>query len=161
MTTNAAQFVLESATTVISHAATLTNNSYTYSGLTGCTMTDLDNSTVKCPHLRLVLNVPDTFSAAPSAGAYVAVHMLTLNSDGTADDVPAPDSTALKAAKFIGSFPINIYDVAQQQTIILPNALLGVTTAQFFIENKTGVSLTYASNPITLKATPLSLLPSA
>lgn len=161
MTTNAAQFVLETPTTVISLAATLTANSWTYSGLTGCTMTTLDNSTVKCPHLRLVLDIPDTFSAAPNAGAYANVYMLVLNSDGTNDDLAAPDSAGLKAARLIDSIPIHAHDVGQRITRIIPNAILGVTHADFSLENKTGVSMSYTTNPITLKATPLSLVPSA
>jgi hypothetical protein len=154
------QFVLAaSSTTVISHAATLTNNSYTYSGLTGLTMTDLDNSTDKYPHLRAVLSVPDTFSAAPSAGGYVGLYMLKLNVDSTSDEVPAPDSTALKAAQWIGSFPIQAYDVAALVAIDVPNVLRGVTGAQFFIENKSGVSGSYSSNPITVKVTPYTFKP--
>lgn len=154
------QFVFSaSATTVISHAATLTNNSYTYSGLTGLTMTDLDNSTDKYPHLRAVLDVPDTFSAAPSAGGYVGLYMLKLNVDSTSDDIPAPDSTALKAAQWVGSFPIQAYDVAQRVTIDCPNVLRGITGAQFMVENKTGVSLSYASSPITVKVTPYTFKP--
>lgn len=154
------QFVLaSSSTTVISHAATLTSNSHTYSGLTGLTMTDLDNSTDKYPNLRAVLNIPDTLSAAPSTAVYVALYMLKLNTDGTADDAPAPDSTALKGAQFIGSFPIPAYDAAHQVTIDCPGVLRGITASQFFIENKTGVSLSYSSNPITVKITPYSFKP--
>jgi len=157
---NEAQFVLaSSSTTVISHAATLTNNSYTYSGLTGCTMTDLDNSTDKYPHLRAVLDVPDTFSAAPSAGGYVNLWMVPLNVDGTSDDIPAPDSTAIKQARLIGTFFTQAYDVAQRITIDCPNALRGLTAASFAIENKSGVSLSYSSNPITVKVTPYSFKP--
>ncbi len=154
------QFVLAgSSTTVISHAATLTNNSYTYTGLTGITMTDLDNSTNLYPHLRAVLDVPDTFSAAPTAGGYVGLYMLKLNVDSTSDDIPAPDSTALKAAQWIGSFPIQAYDVAQRVTIDCPNVLRGITGAQFMIENKTGVSLSYSSGAITVKVTPYTFKP--
>lgn len=156
------QFVLAgSSTTVISHAATLTNGSYTYSGLTGCTMTDLDNSTNLYPHLRAVLAVLDTFSAAPSSGGYFNLWMLKLNTDGTADDTPAPDATALKNAQLIGTFYVSAYDVAQQVTIDCPNVLRGITAAQFFLENKSGVSASYSTNPITVKVTPYTLKPAA
>lgn len=155
------QILLGSSTTAISHAATLTNNSYTYTGLTGLTMNDLDNSTTLYPHLRAVLDVPDTFSAAPTAGGYVSLYLLPLNVDGTSDDIPAPDATALKAAKLIGAFSISAYDVAQRVTIDLPGVLRGLTAAQFFIENKTGVSLSYASSPITVKVTPYTFKPAA
>ncbi len=159
---NETQFVLDgTTTTVVSLAATLTNASWTYTGLTGLTMTDFDNSTDLYPHVRLVLDVPDTFSAAPSAGAYFNVYMLVLNSDGTSDDIPAPDATALKAAQFIGSIPIQIYDVAQRVTAVMHGVLAGVTGAQFFIENKTGVSASYSTLPITLKATSFTYKPAA
>ena len=157
---NETQFVFAAAsTTVISHAATLTNNSYTYSGLTGLTMTTLDNSTDKYPHLRAVLDIPDTFSAAPSAGGYVGLYMLKLDVDSTSDEIPAPDSTALKAAQWVGSFPVQAYDVAARVAIMIPNVLDGVTSAQFFIENKSGVSGSYSSNPITVKVTPYTFKP--
>ena len=159
---NQAQFLYATAsTTVISHAATLTSTSWTYTGLTGITMTDLDNSTDKYPHLRAVLDVPDTFSAAPTAGGYVALYMLKLNVDSTSDELPAPDSVALKAAQFIGSFPIQAYDVAQRVAIMIPNVMEGVTGAQFFIENKTGVSMSYASSAITVKVQPYTNAPAA
>ena len=154
-----AQILLGTPATVISHAATLVNNGYTYSGLTGLTMTNLDNSTTLYPSVRAVLDVPDTFSAAPTAGGYVNLYMLKLDVDGTSDDVPAPDSTALKAAQYIGSFPIQAYDVAQRVTIDCPNVLRGITAAQFFVENKTGVSMSYASSPITVKVTAYTLKP--
>ena len=152
------QFVLAgSSTTVISRASTLTNTSYTWS--TGTTMTDLDNSTNLYPHLRAVLSVPDAFSAAPSAGGYVGLYMLKLNVDGTSDELPAPDGTALKGAQWIGSFPIQVYDTAALVAIDCPNVLRGITAAQFFIENRTGVTLDYSSNAITVKVTPYTFKP--
>lgn len=159
---NELQFTIDgTTTTVISHAASLANAGWTYSGLAGCTMNDFDNSTDKYPHLRLVLDIPDTFAAAPTAGGYVGVYMLVLNSDGTSDDIPAPDSVALKAAKWICSIPIQAYDVAQRVTALVEGVLAGVTGAQFFIENKCGQQISYSSNPITLKATSYTYNPAA
>lgn len=153
------KLLLGSATTVISHAASLANNGWTYSGLTGLTMADLDNSTLLYPHARATLHCPDTFAAAPSAGAYVNLYMLPLNVDGTADDLPSPDATAIKAARWVGSFPISAYDVEQRITIDLPDLLCGLTAAQFFIENKTGQAISYASAPTTVKITPYTVVP--
>ena len=159
---NELQFTIDgTTTTVVSMAAALANAAYTYSGLSGCTMNDFDNSTDKYPHLRLVLDIPDTFAAAPTAGGYVNVYMLILNSDGTSDDIPAPDSTALKAAKWICAIPIQAYDVAQRVTALVEGVLAGVTGAQFFIENKCGQQISYSSNPITLKATSYTYNPAA
>lgn len=161
MATNDLQFTLGTPVTAVSLAATLANAAYTYTGLTSCTMNDLDNSTTKHPHVRLVLDIPDTFAAAPTAGGYFNVWMLVLNSDGTSDDIPAPDSTALKAAKWIAAIPIQAYDVAQRVTAYVHDVLNGVTGAQFFIENKCGQTASYSTNPITLKVTSFTNNPSA
>lgn len=161
MATNDLQFTLGTPVTAVSLAATLANASYTYTGLASCTMNDLDNSTTKHPHLRCVLDIPDTFAAAPTAGGYFNVYMLVLNSDGTSDDIPAPDATALKAAKWICSIPIQAYDVAQRVTAYVHNVLGGVTGAQFFIENKCGQTASYSSGAITLKVTSFTYNPTA
>lgn len=155
------KLLIGSATTVISHAASLASNGYTYSGLSGCTMTDFDNSTLLYPHARATLDCPDTFAAAPTAGGYVNLYMLPLNVDGTADDLPAPDATALKAARWVGAFPIAAYDVAQRVTIDLPGVLRGLTACQFFIENKTGQAISYSSGATTVKITPYTFQPAA
>lgn len=162
MATNDTVFTLDgTTTTVISHAATLANTSWTYSGLTGCTMNDFDNSTDKYPHLRLVLDIPDTFAAAPSAGGAIQIYMLILNSDGTSDDIPAPDSGGLKAARLITSIGIPAVDVAQRHTVLVHDVLGGVTGAQFFILNSTGQQISYTSNATTLKATSFTYNPAA
>lgn len=161
MATNDLQFTFGTPVTAVSLAATLSNAAYTYAGLTSCTMNDLDNSTTKHPHLRCVLDLPDTFAAAPTAGGYFNVWMLVLNSDSTSDDIPAPDATALKAAKWIAAIPIQAYDVAQRVTVYVPDILNGVTGAQFFLENRCGQNASYSSNPITLKVTSYTNNPTA
>lgn len=162
MATNDLVFTIDgTTTTVVSMAAALPNNEWTYAGKTGCTNTDFDNSTDKYPHARLVLDIPDTFAAAPTAGGYFSVYMLVLNSDGTSDDIPAPDATALKVAKWICAIPIQAYDVAQRVTVYLENVLNGVTGAQFFIENKCGQQASYSSGAITLKVTSYTNNPAA
>lgn len=155
------KFLLGSETAVISHAASLANNGWTYSGLSGLTMAALDNSTLLYPHARATLHCPDTFAAAPSVGAYVNLYMLPLNVDGTADDLPAPDATAIKAARWVGAFPISAYDVEQRVTIDLPGVLRGLTACQFFIENKCGQATTYSASALTVKVTPYTFQPAA
>jgi hypothetical protein len=155
------KILLGSATTVISHAASLANNGYTYSGLSGCTMTDLDNSTTLYSHARATLHIPETFAAAPTAGGYFNLYLLPLNVDGTSDDTPAPDATALKAARWVGAFPISAYDVEQRVTIDLPGVLRGLTACQFFIENKCGQATTYSASALTVKVTPYTFQPAA
>lgn len=157
---NEVKQVLGSATTVISHAATLANAAWTYSGLAGCTMTALDN-TVAYPWALAVLDVPDTFSAAPTADSVVNLYMTRQNVDGTSDVIPAPDGTAIKQAELVGSFVLKAYDVQQRVAIVISlEGCVGSGCANFIIENKSGVSLSYSSNPITVKVTPLTRAPS-
>lgn len=151
--------LIGSATTCISLAAALANNAWTYSGLSGLTMADLDNSTLRYPHARATLTVPETFAAAPTAGGFFNLYMLPLNIDGTADDEPAPDATAIKAARWVGAFPIQAYDVNHRVTIDLPGVLRGLTAAQFFTENRCGQATTYSSTPLTVKIVPYTFAP--
>jgi hypothetical protein len=157
--TGETKMVFGSSTTVISHAATLANNGYTYSGLTGCTMNTLDNSSTLYPHAIAVLDIPDTFSAAPTANSVVNLWMIPQDVDGTSDVTPPPDSTAIKQAILVGQFPMVAYDVQQRVQIIID--LEGIKAATFSIENKTGVSMSYTSNPITVKVTPFTKGPAA
>lgn len=154
---NVMKMVMAASTTVISHAAALNSAAWTYSGLTGLTMTELDNSTNLYPYAKAVLSVPDTFAAAPSAGTSVNLYMCRNDVDGTSDTTPPPDATALKNAVFVGAFPISAYDVAQ--TIEINISLDGVKKADFFIQNSCGQALSYTSNPITVKVTPFSYAP--
>lgn len=147
-----------SSTTVISLAATLATGANTYTGLSGCTMTVLDNSTNKYPHCKFVLEVPDTFSAAPTAGLVVDLYMTENDIDGSSDETPVPGATdIIYLAKYIGSFVMDNQDVATRKAIRIANALLGVVSANLYILNSTGVTLSYTSGAITVKATPFTL----
>jgi hypothetical protein len=152
---NEAKMVFGSTTTAISLTATL--NNATFSGTT----TVVDNSTDLYPHVKAVLSIEDTFSAAPSAGGYFGLWMLPQNVDSTNDDKPAPDSSTSKAATLVGVFPVSADDVAYRKTIIIPDCLLGLTGASFYLENRSGVNATYTTNAITVKITPFSYYPGA
>ena len=155
---NELKMVFGSATTVISHAATLASSANTYSGLTGCTMTQLDNSTTLYPYARAVLGIPDTFAAAPTAGGTVDLYMTLDDIDGTSDETPLPAATDITyLAKYVGSFVVDNQDVAQIKPIII--SLEGVQKAQFYILNSTGQTISYSSNPTTVKITPFSYMP--
>lgn len=146
-----------STTTVISMAATLANAANTYTGLTGCTMTALDNSSDKYPDAKFVLAIPDTFAAAPTAGSTIDVYMSLENVDSTADDTPLPAATdILYLAKRVASFVMDNQDVATTKTVIVRDVLHGVENALFYLYNGCGQTLSYSSNPITLKVTPLT-----
>lgn len=146
-----------SSTTVISLAASLANDANTYSGLSGCTMTALDNSTDLYPHVQLTINVPDTFAAAPTAGGWFDLWMVANDVDGTSDETPVPGATDIEyLAHYLGSLYVDNQDVAYRRSKRFLNVLAGVTNAHFFLRNKTGQAASYSSNPITVKATPFT-----
>lgn len=155
--TNEVKMVFGSPTTVISLAATLANNAYTYSGLANCTMNTLDNSSTLYPYAVAVLDTPDTFSAAPTADSLINLWMTPQDIDSTSDQIPPPDSTAIKQAILVGAFVLKAYDVQQRVQIVI--SLEGIKSANFIIENKSGVTLSYTSNPITVKVTPFTYGP--
>jgi hypothetical protein len=141
-------------TTAISLTATL-NNAVISSA------TNLVDNTDLYPHVKAVLTITDTFSGTPSAGAYFGLWMLPQNVDSTNDDVPAPSTSVPNNATLVGIFPVPPNNAAYRKTIVLPDCLLGITAANFYLENKTGVNATYTSNAITVKITPFSFAPGA
>lgn len=155
---NQTKMVFGSPTTVISLAAALANAANTYTGLTGCTMTQLDNSTDLYPYARAVLGIPDTFAAAPTAGATIDLYMTLDDIDGTSDETPVPASADIvNLAKYVGSFVMDNQDVATIKAINI--SLHGVQKALFYILNSCGQQLSYSSGPITLKITPFTYGP--
>lgn len=146
-----------SATTVISLAASLANGGNTHSGHTGITQTALDNSTDKYPHCKFVLNVPETFAAAPSSGAYFDVWMTEENIDGTSDETPVPGATDIEAlARRVGAIYVDNQDVANLKPLVVHNILAGVSSALFYVRNQTGQATTYSASALTLKAQPFT-----
>ena len=147
-----------SSTTCISLAASLASGGNTHSGHSGITQTALDNSTDKYPHARFVLEVPETFAAAPSAGAYFDIWMTENDIDGTSDETPVPGATDIESlATWIGSILIDNQDVAQRKPLRVPGCLEGVNSALFYVRNQTGQATTYSSTPLTLKVQPYTL----
>jgi len=145
------------STTAVSLAASLAADANTYSGMSGITMTALDNSTDKYPHARFVLEVPETFAAAPAVGAYFDIWMTVNDIDSTADETPVPASGDIEnRATRIGSIRIDNDDVAQRKPLIVLNCLAGVEAADFYVRNKAGQATTYSASPLTLKVTPFT-----
>lgn len=143
-------------TTVISLAATLASGANTYTGLTGLTNTQLDNSTDLYTDAMAVLGIPDTFAAAPTAGGTVDLYYVLDDIDGTSDETPEPGATdILYLARYAGSWVVDNQDVANIKPITI--SLLGVRKARYFIANNSGQQLSYSSNPITVKITPFSV----
>lgn len=155
---NELKMVFGSSTTVISLAATLSSAANTYSGLAGCTMTQLDNSTNLYPYARVVLSIPDTFAAAPTAGGSIDLYMTMDDIDGTSDETPVPAATdIIYLGKYLGSFVVDNQDVATIKPIVV--SLEGVQKAQFYILNSSGQQISYSSNPTTVKVTPFTYAP--
>lgn len=148
-----------SATTVISLAATLANGANTYTGLASLTMNQLDNSTDLYPFARAVLGLPDTFAAAPTAGSTIDLYMILDDIDGTSDETPEPGASDIQnLGKLVGQFVLDNQDVATIKPCMI--SLHGVQKARFCILNSSGQTLSYTSNPITVKITPFTYISS-
>ena len=146
-----------SATTVISLAASLANGGNTHSGHSGITQTALDNSTDKYPHAKIVLNVPETFAAATTAGGYFDIWMTENDIDGTSDETPVPGATDIESlAKRVGVINIDNQDVANLKPLMVNGILATVSSALFYVRNKTGQATTYSATALTLKVTPFT-----
>lgn len=146
--------VYGSATTVISIGATLANGANTETSHA----TQLDNSTLNYPYARAVLNINDTFLAAPTAGGTVDLYMVQDDIDGTTDETPVPGATDIDyLATYVGSFVVDNQDVAHVKPIVID--LRGVQKARFFIKNNTGQQISYTSVATTVKITPFTLAP--
>lgn len=155
---NELKMVFGSSTTVISLATALSSAANTYSGLANCTMTQLDNSTLLYPYARAVLSVPDTFVAAPTAGGTFDLYMILDDIDGTSDETPEPGASDIAyLGKYVGSFVVDNQDVATIKPIVI--SLEGVQKARFCLLNSSGQQTQYSTNPLTVKITPFSYMP--
>jgi hypothetical protein len=104
-----------------------------------------------------VLSVPETFAAAPSAGAFFDIWMTEQDIDGTSDETPVPGATDIAdLATYVGSIRVDNQDVANLKPLVVRNCLLGVSSALFYVRNQTGQATTYSATPLTLKAWPLT-----
>jgi hypothetical protein len=146
---NAQKMLFGSATTVIDLTADLTNNS-----VAGGT-TLLDNSTNLYPYARAVFNNPGTFAAAPTDKSVVNLYAVLQDVDSTSDDTAAPTSSDVESARFVGAFPI--YDTDEEQRVTIDISLLGIQKAHFYIENKTGQTISGSGSNILVKITPYTL----
>ena len=146
-----------STTTAISLAVALANDANTHSGHASITQTAVDNSTDKYPHCKFVLNIPETFAAAPTAGGYFDVWMTENNIDSTSDETPVPAATDIEnLARYVGAIRIDNQDVANLKPLVVMNLLAGVSEALFYVRNKSGQATTYSATPLTLKVTPFT-----
>lgn len=140
-----------SATTVIDLTSDVTNTN------TGGGTALLDNSTDKYPRALATFNNPGTFSAAPTNLSTVNLYMVRQDTDGTNDDTSAPSSADVEAAEWVGAFPI--YDTDEEQRVTIDIDLRGALKAFFYIENRTGVTITGNSSHIYVKITPYTFAP--
>jgi hypothetical protein len=141
---------------VLSLAAALASGGTTFNGMSNNTLTDLDNSTPPYTDALAVLGIPDTFAAAPTAGATIDLYATLEDIDGTSDETPVPASAdILYLARYMGSFVVDNQDVALIKPINI--SLLGIRKAKFHIINNSGQTISYSSNPTTVKITPFSV----
>lgn len=150
---NVTKMVFGSATTVIDLTADLTNNNV------GGGSALLDNSSTLYPLAIAVFNNPGTFGAAPTDKSTVNLYAVLQDVDSTSDDTAAPTGTDLESARFMGAFPI--YDTDEEQRVTIVISLEGIQKAYFYIENKTGQTITGSGSHIYVKVTPFSYEPSA
>ena len=151
---NELKMVFGSPTTVISFASTLANAANTVAA----DATQLDNSSALYPYARAVLNINDTFAAAPTAGATIDLYMVLDDVDGTTDETPVPAAAdILYLAKYVGSFVMDNQDVATVKAIMID--LHGVQKARFFLYNNCGQTISYTSVATTVKITPFTYAP--
>lgn len=131
-------------TTVIDLTADLTNNS-----VAGGTRL-LDNSTELMPYARATFNNPGTFGAAPTNNSTVNLYAVLQDTDGTSDDTAAPTGSDVESARFMGAF--TIYDTDEEQRCSIDIDLMGIQKAYFYIENKTGQTITCRSATLKLRS---------
>lgn len=140
-----------SATTVIDLTADLSNNNV------GGASATLDNSTDKYPRALATFNNPGTFSAAPTNLSVVNLYMVRQDVDSTSDDTSAPTGSDVEAAEWVGAFPL--YDTDEEQRVTIDIDLRGALKANFYIENKSGVTITGTASHIYVKITPYTMIP--
>ena len=147
-----------SATTCISQTATVADGEVVGG------QTELDNSTNLFPLATAVIDIADTFGAAPTGpiDLYVVRGDVDGTSDGTALGYAAlttsDNQTDPEYAERLGAWTPDV-DEAYRDTITI--SLLGIKKGKFYIMNNTGTTLVYSSNTITVKITPFTFEPAA
>lgn len=124
---------------------------------------ELDNSSELYLLATAVINITDTFGAAPTGT--IDLYMVRGDVDGTTDGTAlgyaaltnSSAQTDSEYAEFVNNFNPNV-DEAYVDTINI--SLAGVKKAKFYIQNSTNTTLVYSSNAITVKITPFTLTPS-
>ena len=153
MTTNALKSIDgASITTVIDLTADLTNNN-----IAGGT-TLFDNSTDRMWYAVATFNNPGSFGAAPTNNSTVNLLAVLQDTDGTADDTATPTGTDAESARFMGAFPI--YDTDEEQRVSIDIDIRGIKKCYFYIENKTGQTITGTGSHIYVKIEPNTPFPS-
>ena len=148
-------------TTVISLSETITDT-YIVGG-----NTVFDNSTDAWPLALATIRIQDTFGAAPTTGNTINLYMIRgeiesgVDSSGDAAYAAVANAAALidsNGMEYLGSCVVdgNDEDFKRQITI----SLNGIREARFYIENSTGQTLVYSTNPITVKIEGFTFTPS-
>ena len=102
----------------------------------------------------------DDWSAAPSAGETIDLHVRLMDVSGTNNE---PVHDANYTPHFVGSFTVDAADVAQY-LVIGPTALPHMKSGQnyaFTVVNNTGVTMGTTNNEWRIKVTPVTIGPHA
>lgn len=102
----------------------------------------------------------DDWSAAPTAGETVDLYVSLVEVSSTNDE---PTIDANYAGHYVGSFLVDAADAAQY-LVLGPVSLPVLATSQkyqFFVKNKTSVTMGTASNEWRIKVTPVTAGPHA
>ena len=154
---NDAIMVFGSATTCISQTATVSDGNIVGGN------TELDNSSTLYPLATAVIEITDTFGAAPTGT--IDLYMVCGDTDGTSNNTAlgygalanSDAQTDPEYAEYLGSWNPD-QDEAYRDALTI--SLAGVKQAKFYILNSTNTTLVYSSNAITVKITPFTFTPS-
>jgi len=148
----------DTPTTVITTTATIATANFSVNS-TNATITQFDNSTDLWPMAVASLQIPDTFSAAPTVGETIDLYMCRDDLAGGTADETAPTTTLQKGAKYVGSFG-PLYAVDENQPLETIVSLAGVRKCRFFIKNNSGVTMSFSAGA-TVKVEGFTLTPRA
>lgn len=163
MTTGAALLDFDGTPTTVISLSEAISNTYVVGG-----NTEFDNSSDKWPLALATIRVQDTFSSFTAQGATVDLFMIRgaidsgVDTSGPAAYAAVANSAALvnvNGMEYCGSFVSGGTDEDFKQQITI--SLVGIRKARFYIRNNLGVSLSYSSNPITVKIEGFTYAPSA
>lgn len=118
--------------TIINSAVDIANGNF------GSASSQLDNSTLNYPWVRLMGEFPD-WAAAPTARSTIDCYRQKDDVDGTDDETGDPSGTSAGGAELVGSFILYATDELQRREIVV--SMHGVVKCRFFFQNNSGQNM--------------------